>query len=268
MARPARSPSLSLETIDERRASLAAIGPALAKDGEVLLWSCETGRGARGAAFLAALAQASGASVAAASGRVGAAAPGGGWALDGAALRAPLTALGIAAYTGVMVAINWLGPKGSKGKPTSGTWNTTTNWDAGKVPGRSDDVNLGGNSAYTVTLDTTGNVKSLTIANNDATLAIGTQTLNIDIANTASSSISVTNGHVTIRRRQDCRQRGLALASGTDLSGSGNLSTTQRRDRHRHGPGCGPARDLGGRLRPDCHQSAGGGRRRHPTARS
>jgi hypothetical protein len=31
MARPARSPSLSLETIDERRASLAAIGPALAK---------------------------------------------------------------------------------------------------------------------------------------------------------------------------------------------------------------------------------------------
>jgi hypothetical protein len=64
MARPARSPSLSLETIDERRASLAAIGPALAKDGEVLLWSCETGRGARGAAFLAALAQASGASVA------------------------------------------------------------------------------------------------------------------------------------------------------------------------------------------------------------
>ena len=76
MARTARSPSLSLETIDERRASLAAIGPALAKDGEVLLWSCETGRGARGAAFLAALAQASGASVAAASGRVGAAAPG------------------------------------------------------------------------------------------------------------------------------------------------------------------------------------------------
>jgi hypothetical protein len=42
----------------------------------------------------------------------------------------------------------------------------------------------------------------------------------------------------------------------------------QRRDRHRHGPGCGPALDLGGRLRPDCHQSAGGGRRRHPTARS
>jgi Domain of unknown function (DUF4347) len=68
------------------------------KDGEVLLQSCETGRGARGAAFLAALAQASGASVAAAT---GAAAPGGGWALDGApALGAPLTPLGIAAYTG------------------------------------------------------------------------------------------------------------------------------------------------------------------------
>jgi hypothetical protein len=80
----------------------------------VLLWSCETGRGARGAAFLAALAQASGASVAAATGRVGGAALGRGWALDGApALRAPL----IARSTG------W----GSKGKPTSGTWNTTTN---------------------------------------------------------------------------------------------------------------------------------------------
>jgi hypothetical protein len=206
----------------------------------VLLRSCETGRGARGAAFLAALAQASGASVAAATG-AGAAALGGGWALDGApALRAPLTALGIAAYTGVMVAINWLGPKGSKGKPTSGTWNTTTNWDAGKVPGSSDDVNLGGNSAYTVTLDTTGNVKSLTIANNDATLAIGTQTLNIDIANTTSSSINVTNGHVTIAGGKIVGSGGLALASGTDLNGSGNLSTTfvRRRnsdgDRRRH----------------------------------
>ena len=108
MARPARSPSLSLETIDERRASLAAIGPALAKDGEVLLWSCETGRGARGAAFLAALAQASGASVAAL---------GGGWALDGApALRAPLTALGIAAYTGVNGGDQLAGPQRLKGQ--------------------------------------------------------------------------------------------------------------------------------------------------------
>ena len=62
---------LSLETIDEHRASLAAIGPALAKDGEVLLWS------------------------------------------DGApARRVPLIALGIATYTGVMAAINWLGLKG------------------------------------------------------------------------------------------------------------------------------------------------------------
>jgi hypothetical protein len=104
---------LSLETIDEHRASLAAIGPALAKDGEVLLWSCETGRSAHGAAFSCR----SGAGqrcVGRRSDRPGRRRrAGGGWALDGApALRAPLIALGIAAYTGVMVAINWLGRKG------------------------------------------------------------------------------------------------------------------------------------------------------------
>jgi hypothetical protein len=205
----------------------------------VLLRSCETGRGARGAAFLAALAQASGASVAAATGA--GAALGGGCALDGApALRAPLTALGIAAYTGVMVAINWLGPKDSKGKPTSGTWNTTTNWDARKVHGSSDDVNLRGNSAYTVTLDTTGNVKSLTIANNDATLGDRDPDVQYRYREHHQLLHQCHERPRHDRRRQDCRQRGVALASGTYLSGSGNLSTTfvRRRnsdgDRRRH----------------------------------
>ena len=85
---------------------LAAIGEAVAEDGRLLLWACNSGEGARGEEFIAALAAAIGAPVFAAKGKVGAAALGGSWELDvprsGSAAQPPLTAAGIAAYAAVM----------------------------------------------------------------------------------------------------------------------------------------------------------------------
>jgi hypothetical protein len=82
-----------------------SIGQAL-DGGELLLWSCDAGGGEDGVAFIEALARATGANVAASAGPIGSIAHGGHWQLDvgSAAIRsvAPLTAMGIAAYPGIM----------------------------------------------------------------------------------------------------------------------------------------------------------------------
>jgi hypothetical protein len=87
---------------------LAAIGRALAASGDLTLWSCQTAAGPAGAAFIADLAQASGADIAAATGLIGAAAFGGAWELAGesqlSATQPPLTAAGMVSYAGVLVA--------------------------------------------------------------------------------------------------------------------------------------------------------------------
>jgi hypothetical protein len=96
---------LSLKTIGEHAGALLSIGQAL-DGGELLLWSCDAGGGEDGVAFIEALARATGANVAASAGPIGSIAHGGHWQLDvgSAAIRsvAPLTAMGIAAYPGIM----------------------------------------------------------------------------------------------------------------------------------------------------------------------
>jgi hypothetical protein len=97
----------SLDTLINDASDLAAIGQALAPDGEFCLWSCETATGVEGAVFVAGLAQATGAAIAAAEGRIGAAAQGGGWRLatrPGLTARPPLTDAGVSAYAGVLAA--------------------------------------------------------------------------------------------------------------------------------------------------------------------
>ena len=58
----------SLAMLDDEAKNLAAIGRVLAADGELRLWSCDTASGAAGENFIAALAHATGADVAASSG--------------------------------------------------------------------------------------------------------------------------------------------------------------------------------------------------------
>ena len=96
----------SLETLAEETEDFSAIGEALGPDGRLSLWSCRTGAGAAGAAFLEGLTRKTGADVAVAAELVGAAALGGAWALATRSRRdapePPLTAAGIAAYAGVL----------------------------------------------------------------------------------------------------------------------------------------------------------------------
>jgi len=95
------SGTLTRTGVDGRAANLSKIGDALAPGSALLLWCCETGAGARGRSFIEALADATGARVVAASGLIGSEARGAAWKLDEPALP-PLSALGIAAYAGLM----------------------------------------------------------------------------------------------------------------------------------------------------------------------
>jgi hypothetical protein len=99
----------SAETLEEEADDLAAIGRALGTDGDFRLWSCDTGAGAEGAAFVSRLAQTTGADVAAADASVGAVALGGAWELAALASleppQPPLTAAGVGAYGGVLATI-------------------------------------------------------------------------------------------------------------------------------------------------------------------
>ena len=99
--------ALTLSNIKQYATDLAAIGDALGPYGEVLLWSCHTGEGAGGRAFVRELSQIVGAPVAAATGLVGSALLGGNWELDTRShefvARPPLTNTGAAEYNHVLI---------------------------------------------------------------------------------------------------------------------------------------------------------------------
>ena len=100
----------SSETLEDSAGDFAAIGRALDADGDLNLWSCLAGAGAEGADFIADLARATGADIAAADRLVGAAALGGGWELEArshrAVARPPLTGAGRMTYPGVLADVN------------------------------------------------------------------------------------------------------------------------------------------------------------------
>lgn len=97
---------LNEDTIAEDADNIAEIGASLVENARILLWSCHTGGGLRGAEFIAALTRAAGVDVAASSGVVGAADKGGRWSLDVCSLDCnvpvPLNPETVAAYPGVM----------------------------------------------------------------------------------------------------------------------------------------------------------------------
>jgi collagen type VII alpha len=95
----------SIATLEDDAEDLAAIGRALAADGEFRLWSCDSAAGAEGAVFVEALSRVTGADVAAATRRIGASTLGGTWNLAAfaghAVTRPPLTDAAVASYAGV-----------------------------------------------------------------------------------------------------------------------------------------------------------------------
>jgi hypothetical protein len=116
----------SAATLEEEAADLAAIGQALGAGRNVYLWSCQTAAGPAGAAFIAGLARASGADIAAATGRVGAAAFGGGWELIAASPPRPGPPAALSRrhcpICGSIGDKEQDRPGGTLGDPTSGDW--------------------------------------------------------------------------------------------------------------------------------------------------
>ena len=85
--------SLTAGNVAGHAAALGTIARALSADADILLYGCEVGAGSAGAALLAALAEASGADVAASTNLTGAAGLGGDWVLEARTgqVAAPLT---------------------------------------------------------------------------------------------------------------------------------------------------------------------------------
>lgn len=98
--------TVDVETLQDHTGSLAVIGQALAADGDLLLYGCSVGADGSGAAFVEAMARATGADVAASDDPTGAAARGGDWMLEHASGRIEAaTAIGVeaqAAYAGLL----------------------------------------------------------------------------------------------------------------------------------------------------------------------
>jgi hypothetical protein len=217
---------LSLATIPGCARDLARIGDTLGADGELLLWSCETGRGAEGERFIAALEKATRASVAASTGIVGAAAKGACWKLDAYggldSLPVPLTAAGVEAYPGVLAAKTWANPG------TSSNWNNASNWSPSGVPASGDTVTIGGVGnvgAYSVTLDIAASVSTLTIsATKGATLIVGANTLTVGSTSGTAITLSHSGDNITMTGGTITDAGGISLA-GT-ISGRGTLNVS------------------------------------------
>lgn len=143
--------AVTLETIENCRQELLEFGASLAEDGVLHLWSCDTGAGECGAAFVDALADAAGSRVAASMGRVGARARGGSWSLDRGSLplRSPLTDEGMATYPGVMATFN--GTSGADvANASTGTLTGFTGGTLAQLQDAAGDTFNGGNGADTI----------------------------------------------------------------------------------------------------------------------
>jgi len=116
-----------------------------------------------------------------------------------------------------MATRTWRG-SGSTATPKSGNWNKPSNWSPNGAPGSGDDVVLGGSSTYTLTLNVSAAVKSLTISDPGATLAIGASALTVANAITDNAGqITIAGGAIT------AGSLSLASATTSSLSGWGTI---------------------------------------------
>jgi Ca2+-binding RTX toxin-like protein len=93
---------LTADTVRDQSPALARIGASLAADGDILVYGCETGTGTVGQRLIEALAQASGAEVAASVDSTGAQSLGGNWALERRAGEVSTAALDPLAYPALL----------------------------------------------------------------------------------------------------------------------------------------------------------------------
>ncbi|MGY4608900.1 VCBS repeat-containing protein [Bradyrhizobium sp. USDA 4474] len=215
---------LSLDTIDREAGELVLLGDAIGQRGELRLWSCAVARSEQGAAFVRALANVTGAKVAASERRVGAAARGGRWELASIATMAPcqppITTKGQRAYAGVLDtsnttisgnnSTNALTVTGSNDKISDGNGTNTVT-----VTGNSNTVSDGnGTNAITVT----GNNDSVSDGNGTNTITV-TGNNNVISDGNGSNTIIASGNNATI---SDGNGGNLIYAAGT--SGTNSIS--------------------------------------------
>ncbi|MFD2641623.1 DUF4347 domain-containing protein [Pseudomonas japonica] len=97
---------LAQSNLAQHSAALESIGAALKADGDLMLYGCKVGDSSQGQAFIDALAQITGADVAASADDTGAAALGGNWSLERSSGQIQTSALAVAGYEGVL-ASSW-----------------------------------------------------------------------------------------------------------------------------------------------------------------
>ncbi|MFJ4375476.1 DUF4347 domain-containing protein [Pseudomonas japonica] len=97
---------LAQSNLAQHSAALESIGAALKADGDLMLYGCKVGDSNQGQAFIDALAQITGADVAASADDTGAAALGGNWSLERSSGQIQTSALAVAGYEGVL-ASSW-----------------------------------------------------------------------------------------------------------------------------------------------------------------
>jgi hypothetical protein len=73
----------------------------------------------------------------------------------------------------------------------SGNWSVATNWNPNTVPGNSDSATIDASGAYTVTVDSSRFVNSLTFNAPNATISIPTSTVFLD-----ALSATITGGTI------------------------------------------------------------------------
>jgi hypothetical protein len=111
----------------------------------------------------------------------------------------------------------------------SGNWSVASNWSGNSPPPSTTGANAiidQHAGTYTVTLDTSETIGSLTLNWATATLAIGSRTLTITSTGGQAGTATLTAGHVTIAGGTITTTGGISVASGTYIIGFGTLSGT------------------------------------------
>ena len=100
--------TLTAGQLESHREALAVIGQALTTEGDLLLYGCDVGQGVVGADFVKAVADLTGADVAASTNPTGATARGGDWVLEyrSGVIQVPTIAAG--AFNGLLIQSNYI----------------------------------------------------------------------------------------------------------------------------------------------------------------
>ncbi|WFU38082.1 VCBS domain-containing protein [Bradyrhizobium sp. CB82] len=231
---------LSLDTIDRDAGELAVLGGAIGQGGELLIWSCAVARGERGAAFVSAIADATGAKVAASERRIGAAAHGGSWELAPIGIigsgRPPITAVGRRTYAGVLDtsnttisgnnSTNTLNVTGSNDKISDGNGTNSV-----AVTGNNNTIS-DGNGTNTVTVAGSNNTVSdgngtntITVTGNNNTISDGNGS-NAIIASGSNATISDGNGGNLIYAAGTSGTNSISDGNGTNVIVGGSGADT------------------------------------------